>query len=155
MSNQPGVGLLTTPREIVVEVLRMYNGVEKPSVFHMGPMSDDSVCVYDHSINGVGCGVGCLFPAEIAALFDSRDKGGYIRGSNPVGSVRRDWQEEFNKRIHPDIPLVFLSELQSAHDSTRDTTKFRKRLHYYLLHGEWNITKDLRWQDEDEVVITN
>lgn len=93
--------------------------------------------VYTH-VNGLGCAIGCHFPPEVAATFQeiAQREGQYVIGQlkyrSPIVA------EHMAYTFGPDISDAQLSELQCAHDNTRNVSEFVSKLERLIRMEEEN-----------------
>lgn len=92
-------------------------------------MGSGSACAY-RGANGVKCGIGFIIDADDKTI--DRFEG------NSVGSVSRSGYVDFGE-----LPIAFLTNIQSAHDSYRehDEITFRKHLNerFEEIAQNWGI----------------
>lgn len=121
--------MFTNMHDLVKATREKYEGVEKLSKRASG------YCFYTHDINGVGCAIGCHFPADLARQFDGDEPA----ISQTVDDILRnlDLGVEFCKVISMDIDIDDLAHLQAVHDDSQSAAEFCWHLDCYLEAGEW------------------
>lgn len=119
--------MYTDFRELVIATRKKYENAAELS------RSGDS-CIYSHRANGIGCAIGCHFPAEQAEQLDGGDG-----TSNGIRLILREPDKEAIVRtvISDAIDTNSLVALQSAHDTSRKVGGFLASIDRYLETGGW------------------
>jgi hypothetical protein len=93
-------------------------------------------CFYSHSRNGIGCAIGCLFPADVAERLDtagrhSDDGKPFVPGISSL-LVDDEFAPVIRQTISPLVTSGQLATLQYWHDEARDVKEFLSHLDNYL-----------------------
>lgn len=100
--------MYTTELEVLLEVQKQFGRASGLSMDET-----NGGCFYSHSVNGVGCAVGCLVPADVAETWDGN---GFIDSISP---------EETEEYFDPGL-IPFLVKTQKWHDNSVSLEHFRQ-----------------------------
>lgn len=128
--------MLSTRQEVIAEIKRRYEGVEKLSKADVNA-NGKSGCFYGHSVNGVGCAIGCLVSAEDAAALDRIHDifGGSVSVFGLLG-VRWGARSAQGRLIlgkyidldSPELTPDWFRRVQEAHDESKTVEEFLAEL---------------------------
>lgn len=103
---------LNTKIEVADEILERYKGVKELCSDEWGEGS------YAH-LNGVGCAIGCLMPAESAAMLPTESVKEIL--ANEIYSFERDLIRCY---VSEEVDSDFLESVQCLHDNAFDVDEF-------------------------------
>jgi len=125
----------TDIKELVSATIRIYTGEARLSKNFEGQ------CRYDHTINKVGCAIGCHYTHEEAAEIEELAGGKPIVGLVSVPEARAIVDSRIDIKA---VGLENLICLQRSHDWAKTPEAFINSLNLFLEKGEWATNLLLR-----------
>lgn len=138
---QQEINMITDRQQLINIVREKYQGVEDLS---KTGTDFTTACVYDQSVNGVGCFIGALYPKEESAILESYSVRANKRGGTSITGLLDIPEAVRVLKTEIDVDTVgrdFLLQVQRAHDSSKSVPEAMERLRIVendLRDGEYN-----------------